>query len=329
MEKLNFSLPNIWEYFPIYKNLLTSKSHFIKDTVSISSVYGVFPGASRLAGGRFILYDSNNWPSQQDIVNTITFYNTHSVSVRFAFNNLLATEDDLKDSGFNSTLEIGHNELNGVIVGNPVIEDYVRLNFPKYQIISSITNWNTSKQYALNELDRGVDMLVLNSSLVRDFDFVKSLDASRVEILVNDGCQRTCSVHRREHYCHESRMNLNFIDDKTASEQIVNYHMKASNLCDPMEPKEDELVYEIPPDPEPLEIEPLDPRLGDVANYSWELDSVTFNKLVDIGIVNFKFAGRDLLTPPLLAYYLVNNNDQHKELELSFFEINNELGNRL
>ena len=322
MGNLKFRMPSIWEYLPIYKQLLGEKRNYIKDNINIDSVFGVFVGADRLAGGRFIVYDKKDWPSQQDMIDTVKFYNDNGVSVRYAYSNLVATEKHLDDPMFNFTLEIAHNELNGVIVGNPIVEKYIRSTFPKFKIISSLTNWNTSIDYAKSELDRGVDMLVLNSALVRQYDLIKDLDLSRVEVMLNDGCIKACAC-RFEHYSMESHINLNFDYDTMYNDPqfFENYHAWSAQFCNkrPIPP--------VPPPPVlPNEV-PYDFILDDVTlvnnnnldpNTVWGVNSDEYDKLCELGVMNFKVSGRELMIPPMGTFYTLKTEEQQNEIDDMF-----------
>jgi len=320
MGQLNFSMPSIWEYLPIYKQLLGDKRDYIKDNINFDSVFGVFAGADKIAGGRFLCYQPELYPSQQDMIDTVKFYNDNNVSVRYTFSNLVATEKHLDDPMVNFALDIAHNEMNGIIVGNPVIENYIRTTFPKYKIISSITNWNTTKDYARSELDRGVDMLVLNSALIRDYDFIKTLDLSRVEIMINDGCVRKCA-NRFEHYSMESHMNLNY-DAATMyndTDVFSQYHEWAQAFCTsrpipdvnslPPVILPNEVPYDyVIPDEELEMFVDMDPEIV------WELLPEEFDTLVDLGVVNFKIAGRELQVPPMVYLFLLKTDEQNSEM---------------
>ncbi len=76
-------------------------------------------------------------------------------------------------------------------------------------------------------------MLVLNSNLIRNYDTIKELDLSRVEVMLNDGCVKTCN-QRFEHYSMESHMNLCY-DPYTMfhdnDELFVEYHKWSSVFC--------------------------------------------------------------------------------------------------
>lgn len=158
--------------------------HIFYGNVEIESVFDSFPNCA-WNGGRVNI----GMPySVDDMKKTIEFFNASGVGVRFTFTNKLVTEKHLGDVVANYSLELGHNELNGVITNNPVIEEYVRKNYSKYKIILSTMSTNSIDQ----SIDK-YDMVVLPIEYNHDAEKLGSVsDKSKVEILVNENCVANC-----------------------------------------------------------------------------------------------------------------------------------------
>lgn len=314
MSQLIFSVPNIYEPLPIYKAVLGDKKHYMKPNTTLGSVFGVFAGANHLSGGRFIPYSEEEVVSKQDIIDTVKFYNDNGVAVRLTYTSLLASAVHLDNEMFNFTLDIiNQNDMNGVIVSLPLIEDYVKSTYSNCKIISSITNWNTSKDHARSELDRGVDMLVLNSALVRDYEFLKTLDLSRVEILINDRCSKRCAV-RREHFEMESHMNLTYDPSQMNDPEFFQYYEDwSSDICVTKQPPP-QYVLDVPNEV-PMNFNSSTKYLNVIDTYDpnevWVVQPDEFDHLVDIGVTNFKIAGRRMALPNTISKYMILDEYQY------------------
>ena len=88
-------------------------------------------------------------------------FNKRGIPCRYTFSNPMIKEEHLKDEFCNWCLKVADNGLNEVIVMSPILEDYIRKNYPKYKIVSS-----TCKQIE--------DLTGLNSELEKDYSLVVS-----------------------------------------------------------------------------------------------------------------------------------------------------------
>ncbi len=184
----------------------------IKDNL-IHSVYDVHSGL-RWAGGRY----TPPFPfSAEESLRRIEHYNSIGIKFNITFSNILLREEDLSDPDCNLFLERCENHMNGVVVSSDVLRKHIRKHYPKFKIIASIGFNKIDFEFYQKALDL-YDLVVLNPDLNSDFDFIRRLDSSRIEILVNEFCITNCP-YRSEHSRYISEIILNnltysFLDDE-------------------------------------------------------------------------------------------------------------------
>jgi len=197
--EVNFFLPGLRRNYPInvtFIRLLKDYPEFFREGVKISAVFGEFP-PSLWNGGR------NSRPDMCDekFVNTcIKSMNELGVAVRYTYTNVLIEEEDLSDPFCNYCLGAAHNGMNGVILVSPLLEEYVRKNYPKMHIISSTCKCIKGVEGVNAELEKDYAMVVLDYNMNNKFDELEQItDKSRCEILVNALCAPNCPA-RAAHY---------------------------------------------------------------------------------------------------------------------------------
>ena len=172
----------------------------------IGSVYGTFPGAI-WNGGRVVM----GIAGKRDIEATLELYNSKGVPVRFTWTNSVLEEKHVSDTYCNLIMRLGDNGLNQVLVNVPVLEEYIRREYPKYKLISSTTKRINETGGVLAELQKDYFLVVLDYDLNHDAETLKAIEpyADRVEILVNEVCSPGCPL-RAQHYAQQSRAQLEF-----------------------------------------------------------------------------------------------------------------------
>lgn len=172
----------------------------------IGSVYGTFPGAI-WNGGRTVF----GVTGKQDMESILQIYNKRGIPVRFTWTNSLLEEKHLTDTYCNLIMRLADNGLNQVLVNTPVLEDYIRENYPDFPLISSTTKRITDGEELLAELKKDYYLVVLDYDLNHDEAVLKAAEpyAGRIEILVNEVCYPGC-VKRSEHYRQQSWMQLEY-----------------------------------------------------------------------------------------------------------------------
>ena len=187
-------------------NLMKDYPDAFREGYRIGSVYGAFPGAI-WNGGRVVF----GITGKSEIESVLQIYNKRGIPVRFTWSNSLLEEKHLQDTYCNLIMRLADNGLNQVLVNTPVLEEYIRREYPRFPVISSTTKRITEWGGLLGELEKDYFLVVLDYDLNHDEAVLKAAEpyAGRVEILVNEVCYPGC-VKRAEHYTQQSRLQLEF-----------------------------------------------------------------------------------------------------------------------
>ncbi len=211
---INFYLPDFYILYPINVALIdflrNQPEKFYPD-INIGAIYGCFPNQI-WNGGRVVL----GMPADiENIINTIDAINKLSVPVRFTYTNGLIEKRHLDNRHCNFITEVAHNGMNEILVNSPLLEEYLRKNYPNYKYISSATRCIRDID-KLNELiDSDKYSLVLGD--YRDnfnFDFLNKIHKKdKVEILIDPCCDLSCTK-REYHYKVLNQIQLGMEPDK-------------------------------------------------------------------------------------------------------------------
>lgn len=187
-------------------SLMKEYQNCFRDGYRIGSVYGTFPGAI-WNGGRVVM----GIAGKREIEGTLKLYNSKGVPVRFTWTNSVLEEKHLQDTYCNLIMRLADNGMNQVLVNLPVLEEYIRREYPGFKLISSTTKRITETGGVLGELEKDYYLVVLDYDLNHNEEALKTLEpyAQRIEILVNEVCTPGCP-RRAEHYAQQSRAQLEF-----------------------------------------------------------------------------------------------------------------------
>jgi collagenase-like PrtC family protease len=207
--KIYWHLPGFCVFFylnQIIVHLMQEYPEKFMDGYAVGSVYGTFPGAI-WNGGRAVF----GLTSRSDMEKIIGTYNRMGVPVRFTWTNSLIEEKHLQDTYCNLIMEVASCGPNQVLVNRPVLEEYLRANYPGFEYISSTTKRITDMDRVMEELQRDYALVVLDYDLNHDEAVLKALEphAERIEILVDEICFPGCP-RRAEHYRAESECQLRY-----------------------------------------------------------------------------------------------------------------------
>ncbi|MCM1480355.1 MAG: hypothetical protein NC085_11680, partial [Muribaculaceae bacterium] len=258
---------------------IENRPEYFHDGLSIKSVFGTFP-SSVWNGGRYL----GGTADMQAIKDIIKIFNDRGVPLRFTFTNPLITKEHLGDSYCNQILRAANNGLNEVIVMSPILEEYIRENYPQYPITSSTCKQIEDMDAVNAELKKDYKYVVLDYNWNNKFDMLEKIapeDRGRCEILVNACCDPHCK-RRGEHY------------RQIGEQQIKNWE-HGKNLLNkkPFESEEfvcpcmNRGVYDI----------------TELENYISPEDII--NKYVPMGFKHFKIEGRTFADINLLETYMV------------------------
>lgn len=195
---VKFHIPDFTTHFRfnlVFLSMLKNCPQYFREGVEIASVYGAFPPAlwngGRIIGGKC---------DEGFVKQVVNAYNSQGVPLRFTFTNPVLTEEHLSDPFCNMVMKAADNGMNGVIVNSPLLEEYIRSEYPGYKITSSTCKRITDPDMAAKELEKNYDIVVLDYDLNNKFDILEKLpNKEKLEILTNACCTPECP-RRTEHY---------------------------------------------------------------------------------------------------------------------------------
>lgn len=208
---VNFYLPDFVNNAPAYcllSDLMAGCPDRFYEGAKISAAYGCF-GSCIWAGGRSFLAKNDS----KEMVKIIEALNSRGIAVRYTFTNPLLEEKHLNDTFANLCLELANNGKNEVLVNVPVLEQYIRENYPNFKVISSTTKCINTLEGLKAELEKDY-YLVVADSMWNNTDELFSLEKKdKIELIVNHGCKDDCPL-RKAHYIETGRSVLNFTDSE-------------------------------------------------------------------------------------------------------------------
>lgn len=196
--RVRFHLPDfarLGKFNLMFITMLENSPEFFREGVEIASVYGVFP-PSLWNGGRL-----QSGACDKDFVRAVVkAYQAKGIPLRFTFTNPVLEKKHLADPFCNMVMHAADNGLNECIVFSPVLEDYIRTNYPNYKLTSSTCKRITDAEQLYAEIAKDYHIVVLDYDLNHEFDILEKIpDKEKVEILVNPCCNPGCP-NRSLHY---------------------------------------------------------------------------------------------------------------------------------
>lgn len=197
--EVKFHLPGLRQNYPL--NMLTlgmlkQNPEYFREGVKIASFFGEFP-MSLWNGGRPSLNDQCDAAYIENVIKNI---NGMGVPIRYTYTNMLLNSEDLKDPYCNFCMKAGDNGMNEVLVVSPLLEEYIRENYPGYKINSSTCKEIRDVNLVNEELKKDYYLVVLDYNFNNQFDLLEKIeDRGRCEILVNAVCRSKCP-RRTKHY---------------------------------------------------------------------------------------------------------------------------------
>lgn len=206
-KKIEFFLPDFYGRFQMIimmHDLMERSPDFFFEDAKIAAAYGCFPG-SIWNGGRIILGSC----TKQEIEYAQKELNQRGIAIRFTFTNPLLEEKHLQDTLCNLCLELTNNGMNEIIINSPVLEQYIRNNYPGFALISSTTKCLHDFELIKKELKKDYKYIVLDSSYNNTEKLFTLPNKEKIEIIANHYCQDDCPL-REEHYREVGKCQLEF-----------------------------------------------------------------------------------------------------------------------
>lgn len=280
--EINFHIPDFGSHFRvncILVNTIKSNPEYFYDGIKVASIFGTFPG-SVWNGGRYLGGTAED-KSMQEIIKV---FNDKGIPLRFTFTNPLIKKEHLGDSFCNKTLRYANNGFNEVIVFSPILEEYIRENYPKFPITSSTCKQIEDMDGVIAELKKDYKYVVLDYNWNNRFDELEKIPPEyrgKCEILVNACCDPHCK-RRGEHYRH-------------IGEQQIKAWEYEKNLLN-------KKLYEY----EVFECPCMDRALYDKKELSTQIyPEDIINKYVPMGFKHFKLEGRSSNDIHILETYVL------------------------
>ena len=155
-----FHLPGITSHFKfnlVFAEVLKQYPQYFRDGVEIASVYGTFPPCI-WNGGR----TQEGICDKRFIKTAINAFNERGIPLRFTFTNPALEKKHLGDKMCNMVMALANNGLNEVIVNSPLLEDYIRKNYPKYKLTSSTCKRLDDGERLAAELEKDYHIVVVD-----------------------------------------------------------------------------------------------------------------------------------------------------------------------
>ncbi len=287
--KVRFHLPEFSSHFRfnlLWLTMMENCPEYFRDGIEIASFYGVFPPAL-WNGGR----SKGGYVDKDFIRNVIKTFNGKNIPLRFTFTNPCLEKKHLSDQRCNMVLSMAHNDLNGVIVVSPLLEDYIRKNYPKYKITSSTCKRLNTLELLSEELEKDYHIVVVDYDLNNKFDILEKVPhKEKCELLVNACCLAGCprrTTHYRSiglqqiAYCEHIKKYPNVpFDSKKIEEETLGKNFSCPSMS--------KSFYDLKKMPQPTQISPDD----------------IWDKYVPMGFSQFKIEGRTSNFLNLMEIYL-------------------------
>lgn len=207
--QMNYYLPDFYSNCSLIcflADMIEQAPECFYDGVKIASAYGSFPNCI-WNGGR-IFYDRITKKKMSQVIDEL---NSRGIAVRYTFTSPLIEEKHLQDTFSNLCLELADKKGNEVLVNSPILEKYIRENYPGYTLISSTTKCLDQFEQVKAELEKDYYLVVLDSALNNTDELFELDHKEKIELIVNHRCADNCPK-RRAHYIAQAKAQLSFDD---------------------------------------------------------------------------------------------------------------------
>lgn len=200
VQKVRFHLPGLRYNFPLNMllvDLMKKSPEYFREGLEIASFFGEFP-VSLWNGGRF---SGSGDQCNADYIRTVIYNaNKLGIAIRYTYTSPLITKEDLADPYCNFCLETANNGMNEVIVVSPILEEYLRANYPGFKLTSSTCKEIKDMGKLNEELKKDYNIVVLDYNLNNKWELLEKIEhKEKCELLVNSCCVPNCQ-RRGEHY---------------------------------------------------------------------------------------------------------------------------------
>lgn len=212
-EKINFYIPGLdLGYHNFYRLMIKYMNDFpyrFMENIKIASVYGSFNNiiwnGGRVRTGKNVSINEMNQMLRQ--------LNDAGVAVRYTYTNSELEEKHLSDTLANLTMELANNGKNEVLVNSPILEKYLRKNYPNFRYILSTTACERDVD-KINAATKKYDLVVIDYRDNKNFGFLSKIkNKDKIEFLIDEKCPSSCK-YRKIEYEQISKINCLKIPEK-------------------------------------------------------------------------------------------------------------------
>lgn len=209
-----YALCGMYSHYNIIKILMHYKEKHPEcfyDDFYLDAVFGNFQFCV-WDGGR--IFPTYKHATLEEIQEIRYYYNDIlKIPMRFIYTNTKIEPQHLDDRFCNEVTQLCENSLNEIVVNSPVLEEYLRTNYPSYKFVSSTTKCVLDKNKTKELLNNNNYSLVcLDYNLNYNLKFLETFtpeEKDRTEFLVNAVCGTGCQM-RKKHYDLNSIFSLNY-----------------------------------------------------------------------------------------------------------------------
>lgn len=209
--KAFFNLPDFCCNLPTYRLLFelykTDPYVFLPNT-DFSCIYGCVNNVIWNGGGVVL----GEMLLTEQIEELVSFYNDDlNIPLRLTYTNPLLTENMCYDTYANLVTEVFHNGKNEILVNSPILEQYLKKNYPNFKYCRSIL---AAKDVYY---DPSYYLSVLKRDMNNNWDYLDSIPLAhrqKIEILCTDVCPPDCP-RIYSHYKDLARIQLTYSTDQT------------------------------------------------------------------------------------------------------------------
>ena len=258
-------------------------SSFILDMKKIIDFYDVSvqinafdsPSGCVWDGGRLCNVTSAGL-SDEEFIRKVKFLNSKGIGCYFVFSSNYISSSDLDDVQCNTILKECEDEMNGINLQSDILFNYISKTYPKYKLSLSLTHNRKNLEF-YKDKDK-YDTIILPPDLNKDFDFIKTIGADRVEVLANEICYDECP-NRSFHYDSTGMLN------KACRNNISLPSSKATDVCSFNNIE----LMRMPKE-----------KLRQLTSVQLTVDKIL--KLKEIGVRQFKVSGRTMISGNYAIY---------------------------
>lgn len=203
-----FHLPEFFDGAKIYSYFFLLANRFpemIRSNTEIASIFGNFRGN---------IWNGGTWsygeqPTKEQVERIIDLYNNQfNLPLCFTFTNPLLNEHDCYDRYANMIAKAGHNGKNRIRVVSPILEEYLRKEYPNYEYCMSVIG-TEDKPY---DIEHKYFDSVLPRKYNNNWELLNTIpmeDRKHLELICDEPCDETCP-RVYEHYKIYAQHTLDF-----------------------------------------------------------------------------------------------------------------------